>query len=286
MESSASAGAERAAPAVGPVRLADALGWGSSALGAPMNLSPRRFLRAIGVDDDDKAVAWTFAVGLREHLATLNIVAMRQRRIGMWSRVAGDTMDLALLAAAYRHKREDATRLQRAIGIVGAILLVDLLTAIQLSRAEGTHVSDGSDSHGVGADHDTGGGPTRVRTAVTIRQPEDEVRRAFRAFDWSAFDPEQLEASGDVRFTPAPGDRGTEVHLDHEPSAPGGAVGARAAKVLGKAPDQQIGDELRQFKALVETGVVARSDQNADGYSSTRQILHKRQPAQPVGEDA
>ncbi len=36
-----------AAPAVGPVRLADALGWGSSVLGAPMNLMPRRFLRAM-----------------------------------------------------------------------------------------------------------------------------------------------------------------------------------------------------------------------------------------------
>jgi hypothetical protein len=69
-------------PAVGPVRLADALGWSSSVLGAPMTVAPRRFLRAIGVEDDPKAVAWTVGVGVREHLATLNIVANRQRRIG------------------------------------------------------------------------------------------------------------------------------------------------------------------------------------------------------------
>lgn len=286
MQKSSSTGAARATPAVGPVRLADALGWGSSVLGAPMNLMPRRVLRAIGVDDDSTAVAWTFAVGLREHLATLNIIANRQRRIGMWSRVAGDTMDLGLLAAAYRHKRRDAGRLKGAIGIVGGILAADLFTAVQLTRADGALIRDGSGSSGVGADHDTDGGPTRVRTAVTIRRSEDEVRQAFREYDWSAFDAAALEASGDVRFVIAPGDRGTELHLDHEPEARGGAVGARAAKILGQSPDQAINDELRRFKALVETGVVARSEKSPEGPSAWRQILHKRQPAQPAGKNA
>ena len=38
MTSSASTRSVLSAPAVGPVRLADALGWGSSVLGAPMLL--------------------------------------------------------------------------------------------------------------------------------------------------------------------------------------------------------------------------------------------------------
>ncbi len=273
-------------PAVGPVGLADALGWGSAALGAPMVLSPRRFLRAIGVEDDRKAVAWTVGVGVREFLATFNINANRQRRIGAWSRVAGDTMDMALLVAAYEHKRDDAERLQAAMGVVATIFLADLFTAIALTRAEGAHKRDGSESTGAGVEHDTGGGPVHVRTAVTIRRPEDEVRREFLVFEWSAFNPAVLEASGDVRFVPAPGDRGTEVHVDHEPAVHGGAVGAAATKVLGQAPDQVIHDELRRFKALLETGVLPRSETSPEGHSSARQILHKRQPAQPVGEDA
>ncbi len=286
MTSSEQASAEQAAPAVGPVRLADALGWGSSALGAPMTLAPRRFLRAIGVADDPKAVAWTLGVGLREHLATLNVIAMRQRRIGIWSRVAGDTMDLTLLAAAYRHKREDRTRLLGAMGVVGGLLVLDTVTAVQLTRADGATVEDGSGSQGVGADHDADGGPLRVRTAVTIRRPEQEVRDALRDFAWSAFDPAALEASGELRILRAPGDRGTEVHLDHEPAPRGGVVGAAAAKLVGKAPDQVIHDELRRFKSLVETGVIARSDTSPEGPSSTRQIMHKRQPAQPVTEES
>jgi len=270
-------------PAVGPVRLADALGWGSSVLGAPMNLAPRRFLRAIGVEDDRKTVAWTFGVGLREHVATLNIVANRQRRIGMWSRVAGDTMDLALLVAAYRHRQRDAARLQGAMGVVVTIFLADLFTAIALTRADGAHERDGSRSTGTGVEHDTAGGPTRVRTAVTVRRPEEEVREAYLGFEWTAFDPAALLAAGEVTFTRAPGDRGTEVHLDHEP---GGGIGALAAKAVGQSPDQKLEDELRRFKALVETGVLNRSETSPEGTSSTRQILHKSRPAQPVGEDA
>jgi hypothetical protein len=262
--------------AVGPVRRADALGWSSSVLGAPMTFAPRRFLRAIGVEDDTKAVAWTLGVGVREHLATLNVVANRQRRIGMWSRVLGDTMDLTLLVQAYRHKCRDADRLLGAMGVVGGLMALDLLTALQLSRAEGTHVSAGEGSSGVGADHDTAGGPTRVRTAITVNRSEDEVRRAFQDFAWSH------DLGDDVRFTPAPGDRGTEVHVDHEPAARGGAVGATLAKAVGQAPDQAVNDDLRRFKATVETGVVPRSETSPEGPSATRQIFHKR-PAQPVG---
>lgn len=272
--------------AVGPVRLADGLGWTSSVLGAPMILAPRRLLRTIGVRDDRQAVRWTVVVGLREHLATLNIIANRQRRIGMWSRAVGDTMDLVLLVGAYRHKREDGTRLAVAGGIVGAIFAADLVTAIALTAADRATVPAGSGSTGAGADHDTTRGHERVRTAVTIRGSEEEVRRAFLEYPWSAFDARAVLAAGEVRFTAAPGDRGTELHLDHEPKAPGGAAGAMAAKLLGRAGDQTINDELRRFKAQLETGEPVRSDKSPDGPSSARQIWHKRRPAQPVGKGA
>src|SRR3954470_20209105 len=248
--------------AVGPVRLADALGWGSSALGAPMNLAPRRFLRAIGVEDDATTVRWTQFVGVREHLATLNIVANRQRRIGMWSRAAGDTMDLALLVQAWRHKRRDDERLRNAMIAVGAIWALDLATAIALSRADRVHISAGQDSSGVGVEHDTSGGSTRVLTAVTINRPEGDVRGAFATFDWSH------DIASGVRYAAAPGDRGTDVHLAVAP-------GSRAAKAT-------INDELRRFKALVETGEVPRSETSPEGPSALRKIFHKRGP-QPVG---
>jgi len=68
-------------------------------------------------------------------------------------------------------------------------------------------------------------------------------------------------------------------------SGAGGGIGAVAAKAVGKAPDQLINDDLRRFKALLETGVLARSETSPEGPSSHRQIFHKRQPAQPLGKD-
>jgi hypothetical protein len=269
-------------PAVGPVGLADALGWGSSLLGAPMTVSPRRFVRAIGVRPDRRTVALALVVGIREHGATLNILAMRQRRIGMWSRVGGDVMDLTLLTSAFLYRRQDATRLAAATALVAALLAADLFTAVQLTRADGANVPDGQGSVGTGAEPSEDGGPFHVKTAVTIRSSEEEVRAAFEAFAWSAFDASALEAAGAVRFTAAPGDRGVEVHLDHDPPVRGGVIGALARKAVGRAPDQKINDDLRRFKSLVETGVLARSEKSPEGPSSRRQI--KQQPAQPVGK--
>jgi hypothetical protein len=40
-------------------------------------------------------------------------------------------------------------------------------------------------------------------------------------------------------------------------------------------------EELRRFKALLETGVETRSDKTPESHSAIRQILQR--PAQPVG---
>jgi hypothetical protein len=150
-----------------------------------------------------------------------------------------------------------------------------------LSRAEGTDVVDGSSSHGIGAPEDSGGGPARVRTAITVRGSEEDVRRALREFDWSAFAPAALETTGELRIVPAPADRGVEIHLDHDPSVPAGRLGVAALKLAGKSPDQRINDELRRFKARFETGVEVRSEKSPEGVDAGRQMRQK--PAQPAG---
>src|SRR5687768_1723800 len=114
--------------------LADVQGANSAALGLPMAVAPGRFLDAIAVEDDARTRAWLYAVSAREHLAAAGILAFEQRKLTMWRRVAGDVKDLALLLAAWQSKRDDATRLRRAIGAVGAILALDLVTAIGVTR--------------------------------------------------------------------------------------------------------------------------------------------------------
>ena len=116
-----------------------------------MVFAQRRLLQAAGIRSDGRARAVLTAVGVREFAATATILGMRHRRVGAWSRVVGDTMDLALLQVAFRTRREDTPRLLGAIALVAAIFATDLFTALKLNEAEGVGIPDGSNSRGVGA---------------------------------------------------------------------------------------------------------------------------------------
>ena len=56
-----------------------------------------------------------------------------------------------------------------------------------------------------------------------------------------------------------------KVVLEYTP--PGGAVGNTIAKIFGEAPEQQIGDELRNFKMLMEAGEIATTEGQSSGRS-------------------
>jgi uncharacterized membrane protein len=91
-----------------------------------------------------------------------------------------------------------------------------------------------------------------------------------------------VENSGTVRFTPAPGLRGTEVHLEMEYDAPGGKLAEIAAKLLGDDPTQQVKSDLRRFKQVLETGEIARSESTPEGTGARK--FTKQRPAQPADE--
>jgi hypothetical protein len=113
--------------------------------------------------------------------------------------------------------------------------------------------------------------------AVTIHRSREEVERLWRG-------PEHRPSYGEdagatVRFENAPGDRGTEVHVE---LAPRGRFGGVAAKVTGGASLAKVKDELRRFKQRVETGEIPRSDGTPEGELAQRKL--KQRPAQPLAE--
>ncbi len=99
---------------------------------------------------------------------------------------------------------------------------------------------------------------------------------------WRSLGDASIEGAGSVQLRPAPGGRGTEVHVVLEYTPPGGALGAIVAKLLGEEPNQQISDDLRRFKQLIETGEIARSEGSPLG-SRTEDAIDLRE-AQPSGE--
>ena len=84
---------------------------------------------------------------------------------------------------------------------------------------------------------------------------------------WASVEGADVENSGFVRFKPATGNRGTEVKVVIEYAPPGGALASAIAKLFGEEPEQQIGDDLRRFKMLMEAGEIATNEGQPRGKS-------------------
>ncbi len=86
-----------------------------------------------------------------------------------------------------------------------------------------------------------------------------------RLIAWSSIEGADVDNSGFVRFSPAPSDRGTQVKVVLEYEIAGGKLTAALAKLFGEEPEQQIGDELRRFKQLIEAGEIATTEGQSRG---------------------
>lgn len=100
--------------------------------------------------------------------------------------------------------------------------------------------------------HGPAGGEYRWRTALTDSEP-DLVR-------WATQDGADVPNVGELKFRPAPGDRGTELHLDVRFDPPGGAIGQALSKLFHIAPREIVRTALYRFRALALTGEIPTTD--------------------------
>jgi uncharacterized membrane protein len=291
--------------------LSTALGVFSLALGSAQVISPDGLSRLIGVQGSSPVVQTAQrALGVREIVQGSGILASSQPRAWVWSRVAGDVLDVGLFLAAARTTGYDRRRIAVTLAALTGVGVADLVAALQHS----------------------GGGPTdgalSARAAITVNKAPDEVYRQWRdlerlpefmahlrsvrattekrshwvaegpagkavAWDaeivedrpgeqlsWRSLDGATVDNHGSVRFRPAPGGRGTEIHVDLRYRPPGGRAGRAVAKLLGEEPDQQLRDDLRRFKQIVEVGEIVRSEGSPTGQSTRQQVAQR--PSQPL----
>jgi len=116
------------------------------------------------------------------------------------------------------------------------------------------------------------------RTAITVLRERSELQRLWSEPGTRPAHISDLDAT--VTFKDAPGDRGTEIHVDLERDAPGGKLGEAVQKLTGSDPLAKVKDDLRRFKQRVETGVIARSDGTPEGEALERKL--DRRAAQPA----
>lgn len=319
----------------------DGLAWFSLALGVTQLLAPDTLMRLLGVRPSRQSRSAMQAIGMREVASGLGLMSRSKQTPWLWSRVAGDVMDLSLLGAGVGRRADDRVRATRAMFAVGGVAALDLYAAARSQRSvkqrlaadgfapqeetvSGPLAYESTDARGPGTETSpdnrqlgvvtpdaitaTQAGLRKVRHAVTINRPANELYDFWRNFEnlpdfmshlervedvgggrshwvargpggvkvewdaetvadipneliaWQSLPDADVKNAGTVRFIPVPAGRGTEVHVEMDYDPPGGALGTVVAKLFRAEPNQQVRDDLRAFKQVMETGEILVSN--------------------------
>jgi len=99
---------------------------------------------------------------------------------------------------------------------------------------------------------------------------------------WRSLEGSDVDTAGSVHFLEAPGMRGTEVRVTLKYDPPGGKLGASLAKLFGEAPEQQIQEDLRRFKQVMEAGEIPTTQGQPTGGATTAAAGTQNRP-RPIG---
>ena len=293
-------------PQTSAKRLAKGLGWFSIGLGLAELLAPRAIASISGVSNKHTGLIRLY--GLREIGAGITIFAQEKPTEGVWSRVAGDALDLATLGIAATNPEAKLGRVAFATANVLAVTALDVMCAMQLSNGSnrGIHAKascivnstpeevyqfwrnfenlprfmrhvDSVTETGDGRSHWKVKGPAGMEVewdATIVADVPNEV------ITWRTLENADVDHAGAVRFERATGGRGTIVKVNIEYNPVGGVLGATVAKLFGEEPQQQLDDDMRRFKQMIEVGevVVSEGPLLGTGYMEQR-------PAQPAAAD-
>jgi len=108
---------------------------------------------------------------------------------------------------------------------------------------------DGNRSHWVAEAPTIAGGSVEWDAEITRDEPN-------RAIGWRSLPGSQVQSQGEVRFSKAMGDRGTEVHVYMDYRPPAGKLGHYLATLFGENPRRQMREDIRNFKRLMECGEI------------------------------
>ncbi len=125
-----------------------------------------------------------------------------------------------------------------------------------MENVESVVVQDGTRSHWV----------VKGPAGVTVEWDAEIVNDVPNArIAWRTVESSKVNHAGTVHFTPAPGARGTEIHVELEYAPIAGAVGAAVANLFRRAPKQQISDDLRRLKSWLEAGEILTTEGQPSG---------------------
>jgi hypothetical protein len=110
-------------------RLARWLGWFSVGLGVAELVAPGKITRALGLQGKEGLVR---AFGVREIGAGM-LTLSTEKRAGLWSRVAGDGLDLVALAPGLDPRNPKKKNVALVIGLITLVTVLDIVSADAVS---------------------------------------------------------------------------------------------------------------------------------------------------------
>jgi uncharacterized membrane protein len=274
------------------------LGWLSIGFGLVEVMVPHSLARFLGTRNHGILFR---LMGLREIATGIGILTQRRPAEWLWARVAGDIIDLIALRRALNSEHANPANIAIATIIVGWITILDARSAQQLSGSNGAE-TDGTvkvmktilinrppeelyrywrdlqnlptfmknlESVEVTAlkiSRWTAKGPAGASVKWDAEITED---RSNEYIAWRSLEGADVENSGWVHFEAAPGGRGTIVSVEIEYNPPAGVLGATVAKIFGRAPQQEVEEDLHRFKQVIETGEIISTEGQPAGRSSS-----------------
>jgi uncharacterized membrane protein len=97
---------------------------------------------------------------------------------------------------------------------------------------------------------------------ATIEWDAETLEERPELISWRSVGAADVPNQGSVEFKEAPAGRGTEVRVSIDYQPPGGAAGKAAAKLVNSISAQQLEEDLKRLKQLMETGEIATSERN------------------------
>ena len=288
-------------------KLMRGLGWLSLGLSIPPLLMPSQFGKALGVGDAPRHRATALIVGVQELAAAAGLLG-QESPAWLWYRAGGDLMHIGMLGRALKnHDERGLERTAAAFAAVLGITGVDVYAAVTRSRRKVEMDTTATTTVGLSEQEvyemwrHLDNLPKFMAHLEEVR-PDGNGRSHWRAsapfgrtVEWDAEITEDVPGQriawrsvgsadiyneGSVQFVPAPGGRGTEVHVKLRYEMPGGELGEAVTRYFGEDPRQQLDDDLRRFKQVAETGEVVRSEGAPGGKRARREF--PQHPARPL----
>jgi len=242
--------------------LARGLGWFSIGLGLTEILAPDKLSEWIGVEEHPTLMRF---LGIREAISGIAILTQDHPTESVWSRVAGDGMDLSLLGAAMASPSTDKSKALAAVAAVAGVTALDTYASIRLTQS---------------------GRFRSTKSVITVNRPQKEVYEFWR--DTNNLKHFIKSVPGDIEIVSARPDEFIEWRSKDgvtvksasvEFGKPLGRDGTEVRVVAdGLIPARLLHEDVRRAKSLLETGEIPTTEGQPAGPRGTAlvgRLIHR-----------